>query len=721
MNQRTLVSAALALLLSLSGLPAALAGEGRPEVSIDSLREQIRGLEAAARDSSTTPEVEGLNAEFLNEKRRELARLLASRRAALRAYLATASASLNEREGARVRQAIEKLDAEVAALDASLAPVAAAAPPGTRVPGEAKSPNDAAASARPLAPAQDEPSDLARFEMKKKRAFDACSRCESPEKAFKIDARPNVAAEQIMTGETRTKVQRTRFRKGDHVNVSVFNMNPFLYKYTVRVEGKPVIETEHKKFLEALGGPLFGDLDGDGKTGTRGDGQPAAARGPVMLLREAGASVAERAACSGDAGEALKYVASVQQRVAEAEKKAEADFAYLGRKFKAAEAQYTKTRRTLYDPNADCAELCRASAEYTVYMEENPLGTMLDAFEAELVELGELNGELGGALAEFNSAHGAQCKVKVRGFDYAASLASYRARVDERVAAYAQQAEFWRGNDETYFSPLDDQIASVISHPDQTLRQEFLVGGYDTATDVTITLSWQELAQPQVYRRRPGDDGGADAANANRSRDTQPAGSSGFSNSSSAARAADDSSALRASARKQTELNFGGGPRFALSAGLVYSPFNKRKFGKVLGFERDAAGNTVDETPALTDVVGLKEESESRIGPLLMLSTRLTEFRDNNVFLSLGITGRRENGNTDIEYLVGPSFNLFDRRLFLTAGGYAGHEDVLNDDVHLGAKVSTDENITRSRLRWRPGFSLTYRIKFGEDEPKNGN
>ncbi|HYN84260.1 MAG TPA: hypothetical protein VER32_03340, partial [Pyrinomonadaceae bacterium] len=179
MNQRTLVSAALALLLSLSGLPAALAGEGRPEVSIDSLREQIRGLEAAARDSSTTPEVEGLNAEFLNEKRRELARLLASRRAALRAYLATASASLNEREGARVRQAIEKLDAEVAALDASLAPVAAAAPPETRVPGEAKSPDaaaDAAASARPLAPAQDEPSDLARFEMKKKRAFDACSR-----------------------------------------------------------------------------------------------------------------------------------------------------------------------------------------------------------------------------------------------------------------------------------------------------------------------------------------------------------------------------------------------------------------------------------------------------------------------------------------------------------------------------------------------------------------
>ncbi|HEX5707017.1 MAG TPA: hypothetical protein VFX96_06965 [Pyrinomonadaceae bacterium] len=728
MNYRTLVSVVLAALLSLSSLPHALASEGRAEVSIDTLREQIRGLEAAARDSSATPEVESLNAEFLNEKRRELVRLLASRSAALRAYLASAGTALNEREGERVRQAIEKLDAEVASLQAARPGAgAAAATAATRPAGEVRYANawanaEAAARNLPAASAQEE----SRLTLEKKqRAFDACNRCKSPEGSFMIDARANVAAEQVMMGETRTKVQRKRYRKGDRVNVSVYNMNPFLYKYTVLVEGRPVIETEHLEFLEKLGGPLVGDLDG--KTTTREVGGQGAGS-PVMLLREAGAAAADaRRACTGDAGEALEYVASVQQKVAKAEEKLDADFAYLRKKHKAAEAQYTATRRALYDPLADCVELCRASAEYTVYMEENPLGTMIEEVEAQIDNILELTAELGVALAQFNQinqAQGAQCKVKLRGFDYASSLASYKTRVDLNATAYGNKLVEWNNDNERRYERLDARIASVINHPDQTLRQEFLIGQYETATDVTITLAWQRLPDELPFEgdfkengngngSGNGGDGGTDTASRSGARNARPAGGPAATDESSAVEA----QRLFTVSTKKTDLNFGGGPRFALSAGLVYSPFRSQKFGMVKGFERDAAGNIVGEAPELTDVVGVTDESESRVGPLLMLSTRMTEFRDNNIFFSLGITATRESGNTDVEYLVGPSINLFDRRLFLTAGGYAGRQNVLAGDTHLGAKITSDTNITRKEFRWRPGFSLTYRIKFGDEDP----
>lgn len=154
-----------------------------------------------------------------------------------------------------------------------------------------------------------------------------------------------------------------------------------------------------------------------------------------------------------------------------------------------------------------------------------------------------------------------------------------------------------------------------------------------------------------------------------------------------------------------------GNRRFEISGGFAYTSLEKIEFQPVLGFARDADGNLTNGQ-TLTKVVGFKEESGNRISPIVMLNTRLTNFRKNNLFFSFGVTGKKDNQGTDIEYLLGPSFNFLGKNLFLTVGGYAGKQQVLGGDLFLNAKLpdGVTELPVRKEFHWKPGFSLTYRF-----------
>ena len=161
-----------------------------------------------------------------------------------------------------------------------------------------------------------------------------------------------------------------------------------------------------------------------------------------------------------------------------------------------------------------------------------------------------------------------------------------------------------------------------------------------------------------------------------------------------------------------------GNRRFELSGGLVYSSLERREFQPVLGFARNQAGELTDGQ-TLTKVVGVKENSEHRITPLVMLNTRLTNNPRYNLFFSLGITGKRDNAGTDIEYLLGPSFNLFSNNLFFTAGTYAGKQQRLAGDLFLNAKLPDNQSDipVMKEFHWKPGFAITYRFPIKLPQP----
>ncbi len=156
-------------------------------------------------------------------------------------------------------------------------------------------------------------------------------------------------------------------------------------------------------------------------------------------------------------------------------------------------------------------------------------------------------------------------------------------------------------------------------------------------------------------------------------------------------------------------INFGGGARFALAGGVVGSPFETFNFVRV---------------PALingekTTIVGVDRSSSSRILPIVMLHGRLFDLSRTNYFLdaihlSLGVTAKSNDEGTNVEYLVGPSLSFLEGRMFMTFGGYGGRTQRLEGNLTVGAELPedfTEELPVSQRFVWKPGFSLTYKIK----------
>ena len=167
-------------------------------------------------------------------------------------------------------------------------------------------------------------------------------------------------------------------------------------------------------------------------------------------------------------------------------------------------------------------------------------------------------------------------------------------------------------------------------------------------------------------------------------------------------------SSARAASDLKNEIRIGGIP-FNFAMGLVYSSLEDQTYDEIVGFARDRQGNLTNGRN-LTRIAGLVSDSDYRMIPMAMLHTRLLNFGSRrSLYFTTGVTGRKVDSNVKIEYLLGPSVNLYRRKLFLTFGAFAGKRQELGGDFFTGAALRRDQSVTtHDRYIWKPAFGFSY-------------
>ncbi|MGA3161914.1 MAG: hypothetical protein ABSC77_11915 [Terracidiphilus sp.] len=178
------------------------------------------------------------------------------------------------------------------------------------------------------------------------------------------------------------------------------------------------------------------------------------------------------------------------------------------------------------------------------------------------------------------------------------------------------------------------------------------------------------------------------------------------------------------------KLQFGYGPRVYESAGMVFSPLAQHSYGTA------AAGSSPScpaSTPSVTYTGCIVDDSASnwRILPMMVVSYRLGEqeskkARDLTPYISFGATVKSSaSTGTSLEYLLGPSWAIAHRYLFLTVGGYAGQVTHLGGGLVLGGQTATLPSTlpTTSGYEWGPGFAVTFKLgsQQGSSQTSNTN
>jgi hypothetical protein len=169
------------------------------------------------------------------------------------------------------------------------------------------------------------------------------------------------------------------------------------------------------------------------------------------------------------------------------------------------------------------------------------------------------------------------------------------------------------------------------------------------------------------------------------------------------------SSSASSAAESRNEIRIGNIP-FNLAVGLAYTSLEDRTYDAVAGFARDRQGNLANGR-TLTRIVGLTSSSSYRMTPVALLHSRLTKFGGHDFYLSTGVTGKKTDNSFDIEYLLGGSVNLYQRKVFFTFGAFAGKQQILGGDFFEGAKLDKDQAVTtQKRYVWKPALSISYDI-----------
>jgi hypothetical protein len=199
---------------------------------------------------------------------------------------------------------------------------------------------------------------------------------------------------------------------------------------------------------------------------------------------------------------------------------------------------------------------------------------------------------------------------------------------------------------------IERDIRDVLNHPKGYLWHEEVLGPYDDATDVTVTVKRKELSatgDPKDFAK--------------------------------------------------AEMNFGGGPRFVVAGGLTYTELEKQEFQRL----------SVGPVPT----IGLKENSDTRLKPMLMLHGRLFPIGSlgfDAFHASIGITAKNENNETDIEYLLGTSFSFLREQMFLTVGAYGSRQQRLEGGLFVGGPAPMGEPPVRKEWHWKIGIGISFKI-----------
>jgi hypothetical protein len=196
--------------------------------------------------------------------------------------------------------------------------------------------------------------------------------------------------------------------------------------------------------------------------------------------------------------------------------------------------------------------------------------------------------------------------------------------------------------------------------------------------------------------------------------------SSGSSGTGASSGSHDGSGGQKSSTTTTTmsfNLSFGYGPRIFQSAGVVFSPLEQHSFTTAaVSSSPKCPAKMPDGTSAAVGCIVDDGNSNWRILPMYVASFRLWETLPNWIewpYLSIGATVKSSSSNgTSLEYLPGLSLPLAHRRVFLTAGGYAGQVTHLSGGLVTGAQAVAPPTTlpTNSGYNWGWGFAVTFNI-----------
>jgi hypothetical protein len=148
-------------------------------------------------------------------------------------------------------------------------------------------------------------------------------------------------------------------------------------------------------------------------------------------------------------------------------------------------------------------------------------------------------------------------------------------------------------------------------------------------------------------------------------------------------------------------VHFGYGPRFTLGGGLVVSFLKNRQFTTANG------------------QIAYQNNSQTRILPIAVLNSRFYDCDPDESKclwvpqITVGITAKADDKGTSPEYLIGPSWALLRRQLFITAGAYAGQQQRLLGGLQVGQSttLSAANLPVAKEYHWSGAIAITWKIK----------
>lgn len=435
--------------------------------------------------------------------------------------------------------------------------------------------------------------------------------------------------------------------KHEQARIIIRNKNPFAYDYTVTVKTERVAEPALGAFL-----PLLSDfIGGQIKPSDEVTKKAAADKADLAAkARRDRANLARAAPLPPNCTEASELQF---ERLADDEAGLVADQEGLKQRLdrmsndrKAIEKDYKEGKNNLENPQAECKFLQKAAKELADKLRAYQIDTKFGQDVADLKIAAKVQER---AIRQFQRSY-PQCHTET--VDVFAAHASTVA--DTVTDKYSKDYDEIVSGKKT-LDEARNTISTILSAPD-AFTEVIKIGPFREPTDVSIKVE-RKLKKPDA----------------------------------------------KAETVVDAKANFGGGPRFALAGGLVFTNLQKQEFQRV----QPAGGGT--------PILGLKENSNKRLAPLVMLHSRLYAFpRYVDAFhLSVGVTAKNDNKGTDIEYLFGPSLSFAEERLFITAGAYAGKQQRLEGGFQLGSALPTSvsEIPVRKEYHWKFGFAITYKIK----------